>query len=242
MGWSFHDNQGRHLVLGIGEQGPQGAAGPSGSNTIIVGEQDGSPRVLDVTEIKFSGSTVTDEGGGIVLVATAAGSGSGGAPTDVNYLVGTANGTLTNEIVVGTTPGGELGGTWGSPTVDSTHAGSAHGDFIPKAIIDVKGDLIVGSGSDVPIRLAVGVNGQVLTADSTVTGGVKWAAAASGSLTVQDEGTPLATSATTMNFVGAGVTATGTGATKTITIPGGGGTIEDVVDAASKHYAYSTFF
>lgn len=44
-----------------------------------------------------------------------------------------------------------------------------------------------------------------------------------GSLTVQDEGTPLATGATTIDFVGAGVTATGAGATKTITIPGGGG-------------------
>lgn len=42
----------------------------------------------------------------------------GGAPTDADYLVGTANGTLTNEIVVGTTPQGELGGTWGSPTLD----------------------------------------------------------------------------------------------------------------------------
>ena len=44
-----------------------------------------------------------------------------------------------------------------------------------------------------------------------------------GSLTVQDEGSPLATAATTLNFVGAGVTASGTGATKTITISGGGG-------------------
>lgn len=41
-----------------------------------------------------------------------------------------------------------------------------------------------------------------------------------GSLTVQDEGTPLSTAATTMNFVGAGVAATGSGATKTITIAG----------------------
>ena len=28
--------------------------------------------------------------------------------------------------MVGTTPGGELGGTWVSPTVDATHSGSAH--------------------------------------------------------------------------------------------------------------------
>lgn len=41
-------------------------------------------------------------------------------------------------------------------------------------------------------------------------------------VTVQDEGTPLATTGTTLNFVGAGVTASGTGATKTITIAGGG--------------------
>ena len=33
----------------------------------------------------------------------------------------------------------------------------------------------------------------------------------------------MATAATTINFVGAGVTASGTGATKTITIAGGGG-------------------
>ena len=45
-----------------------------------------------------------------------------------------------------------------------------------------------------------------------------------GGLNVQDEGTPLATQATTLNFEGAGVVASGTGATKTITISGGGGT------------------
>lgn len=43
------------------------------------------------------------------------------------------------------------------------------------------------------------------------------------SLTVADEGSPLSTAATTLDFVGAGVVATGSGATKTITIAGGGG-------------------
>ena len=51
---------------------------------------------------------------------------SSGAPTDADYLVGTANGSLSAEIPVGTTPGGELGGSWATPTVDSTHSGSAH--------------------------------------------------------------------------------------------------------------------
>lgn len=47
--------------------------------------------------------------------------------------------------------------------------------------------------------------------------------ATGGSLTVQDEGTPLTTAADTLNFTGAGVTASGTTGTKTINIPGGGG-------------------
>jgi hypothetical protein len=38
--------------------------------------------------------------------------------TNANYLVGTAHGGLSAEIVVGTTPGGELGNTWASPTLD----------------------------------------------------------------------------------------------------------------------------
>lgn len=52
--------------------------------------------------------------------------GSGGAPTDATYLTGTADPTLTAEIVVGVTPGGELGGTWAAPSVDAVHSGSAH--------------------------------------------------------------------------------------------------------------------
>ena len=53
----------------------------------------------------------------------------GGAPTDATYLTTTTNGTLTNEVVVGATPGGELGGTWSSPTVDTVHSGSSHADI-----------------------------------------------------------------------------------------------------------------
>mgnify|MGYP001596422339 FL=1 len=46
--------------------------------------------------------------------------------TDADYLVGTAHAGLSAEIPVGATPGGELGNTWASPTVDAAHAGSAH--------------------------------------------------------------------------------------------------------------------
>ena len=46
---------------------------------------------------------------------------------------------------------------------------------------------------------------------------------AAASLTVQEEGSNVGTAATTLNFVGAGVTATYSGGTATITISGGGG-------------------
>lgn len=56
-----------------------------------------------------------------------------GAPVSADYLVGTATGELGSEIVAGTVPGGELGGTWAAPTVDSTHSGSAHHDAVTLA-------------------------------------------------------------------------------------------------------------
>jgi hypothetical protein len=71
-----------------------------------------------------SGLTATDAKAAIDELATTGG--GGGAPATVDYLVGTASGALSAEIVVGTTPGGELGGTWASPTVDSSHSGSTH--------------------------------------------------------------------------------------------------------------------
>jgi hypothetical protein len=50
----------------------------------------------------------------------------------------------------------------------------------PLTILDAKGDLISATAADTPARLAVGTNGQVLTADSTTATGLKWATPAGG--------------------------------------------------------------
>lgn len=60
---------------------------------------------------------------------------------------------------------------------------------IQNAIVDAKGDLISATAADTPARLAVGTNGQVLTADSTAATGLKWAPAATGGMTSIATGT-----------------------------------------------------
>jgi len=55
---------------------------------------------------------------------------------------------------------------------------------IPNALVTAKGDIIAASASAVPDNLAVGTNGQVLTADSTATLGVRWQTPVAGDLTL----------------------------------------------------------
>jgi hypothetical protein len=56
------------------------------------------------------------------------------------------------------------------------------GDVATDAIWDAKGDLAGGTGSNAAARLAIGTDGQVLTADSLEATGMKWAAAGGGTV------------------------------------------------------------
>jgi hypothetical protein len=57
--------------------------------------------------------------------------------------------------------------------------GGSSGDVTLSIDVDAKGDLLVGTASDTVIKLAVGTDGYILTADSAEASGVKWAATAS---------------------------------------------------------------
>jgi hypothetical protein len=52
---------------------------------------------------------------------------------------------------------------------------------IPATIFDAKGDIIAATADDTASRLAVGTNGQILTADSTAATGLAWATPAGSS-------------------------------------------------------------
>ena len=94
-------------------------------------------------------------------------------------------------------------------------------DVITKEIFDAKGDLIVGTGSNTGTRVALGTNGYVLTADSSETNGVKWAAAPA----VGAFETSIVFEGTTANDFETTLTVTDPTADRTITFPDATGTV-----------------
>lgn len=145
---------------------------------------------------KYSGST------GLITWQ----SGAGGAPTDADYLVGTANGSLSAEIVVGTSPGGELGGTWASPTVDAIHSGSAHHSAVT---LSGTSDYITLSGQDIVrglVDLATDVTGTLPVGN----GGTGAASFANNSAVVLTNATSTALTSIANGTIGYSLVITGT--------------------------------
>ena len=93
---------------------------------------------------------------------------------------------------------------------------------IPKSTVDAKADLLVGTADNTVGRLAVGTNGHILVADSTVSPtGLKWAAPVGGKLLQVVQATKTdSTTTSSQAFVAAGlqVTITPSSATSKVLI------------------------
>ena len=105
-----------------------------------------------------------------------------------------------------------LGFGTGSGSLDS----ALTGQLIDSAYIQLRQSSTGSGGLDSALTTQLIDSAYVQLRQSAGGGG-------GSAITIQDEGSSLSTAATTINFVGSGVTASGTGATKTITISGGGG-------------------
>jgi hypothetical protein len=73
---------------------------------------------------------------------------------------------------------------------------------IQPTIVDAKGDLITATAADTPARLAVGTNGQLLSADSTAATGLAWTTASSGGMTLISE--TVASALSSLSFTSLG--------------------------------------
>jgi hypothetical protein len=105
-----------------------------------------------------------------------------GVDTSLQYLLGGTTGQVLSK-----TSNTNMAFTWVAQ--DDSNA-------IQNAIVDAKGDLIGATAADTPARLAVGTNGQVLTADSTAATGLAWATASAGGKTLLSTTTLSGTSTT----------------------------------------------
>lgn len=106
--------------------------------------------------------------------------------TDMDFTWVTSAGDIEG-VTAGTGISG--GGTSGTVTITNSMA----------TAIDAKGDLVAGTGADAFARLAVGTNGQYLSADSAETTGLKWVSPASGGLTLITTETFSGSSAVNIN-------------------------------------------
>ncbi len=104
----------------------------------------------------------------------AAGGGGGGGSSTWVGLTDTPGSITANQFVRGNAGGTAL------EFVDHVGAADPHTGYVLESLLDAKGDIIVATADNTPTRLAVGTDGQVLTADPTQATGIKWATSSAG--------------------------------------------------------------
>jgi hypothetical protein len=161
-----------------------------GGVTLAVGNVDSFGVALDVDTQNEEIVWVTQVSGDTLTVSRGqAGTGTPG----VSGIAHTAGATVKHVF------------TGDDATFFTTGTTTADG-AIPKSTVTSKGDLLVGTASGVVARQGVGTDGFVLTADSALTNGIKWAATSAG-YSAPTLGSTVIPSGTTVTTV-AGLTLT----------------------------------
>ena len=155
-------------------------------------------------------------------------SGNNGVKTSSTKLTFVpSTGTLTTTTFVGALTGNASTAT-SATNVTGTVAVANGGTGLTTL---TSGSVLVGNGTSSPTLVAPSTSGNVLTSNGTTW--VSSPATGGGSaITVKDEGSTLTSALTSLDFVGAGVSASNTGGAVTVTITGGGGSGGTVTSAS----------
>jgi hypothetical protein len=108
--------------------------------------------------------------------ATAAATSAASAATSASAAATSATSAAASATAAATSAASAATYATAAATSASSAAASAAA-AIAQNLIDAKGDLVVGSAPDLAARLPIGTDGYLLTAASTATLGLQWAAA-----------------------------------------------------------------
>jgi hypothetical protein len=216
------DQQGRITLAS------SGAAG--GVTTFSSGTTGFTPSTATSGAITLAGTLVISNGGTGQTTAQAAMNAFAGAVTSGSYLRGNGTNVVMNTIQVADVPTLNQNTTGTAAGLSATLAIASGGTgqttastaFNALSPITTTGDLIIGTGVNTASRLAIGLNGYLLTSDGTT---ASWAAAPAGGVTTFSAGTTGLTpsSATSGAVTLAGTLAVANGGTNSTAAPTAGG-------------------
>ena len=174
-----------------------------------------------LTLVAGSNMTITTNAGSDTITFASSGGGGGSFDQSLN--------TTDSVTFAGVTTDNLVTSTSGTPTIASASnivlqpTGSVvvqTGGFRLSNLNTSARDALTAANGEMIYNTSVNkIQAYINSAWATLTSGT--GGGGGDSLSIQNEGSTLSSAATVLNFVGAGVTASGTGATKTITIPGG---------------------
>ena len=187
---------------------------------------DGTNLLAGIVTSIVAGNNVTVSGSTGAVTINASGGGGGGSIAGID----TTGTSVFNQIIAsGVTTAATFSGSGASLT--NLNASNLSSGTLPASrITSLNASKLTGTAEAINgvnlTGIVTSIVGGTNVTVSGATGEVTINASGGGSvIKVQDECSALSTLATKLNFAGAGVLASGTGATKTITIAGGGGSL-----------------